>query len=135
MHFFFSICCVVFNWSWQSVFYEKQEICVKHLFGNWWWCIRPKIFSDNENYILFEFFYWRPKPPLNIRFFWSLDRKLIMSTNCFNNFFFDTQWHLSQRISSIFKAIYSIFKQKKKESNLETQIIYTKVLSILAPFV
>ena len=32
MHFFFfSICCIVFNYSWQLMFDKKQKSCVKHI--------------------------------------------------------------------------------------------------------
>ena len=31
VHFFFSVCCIVFNCSWQLMFDKKQKCCVKRI--------------------------------------------------------------------------------------------------------
>ena len=48
------------------------------------------------------------KFPIYIRFLFSLNTNLITSTNSLTNYFFDTQWHLSERISS-FTQGYTFF--------------------------
>ena len=47
--FFFSVCFIVFNCSWQLVMFDKkQKIWVKHIyFSNWWWFIWPKSFLQS----------------------------------------------------------------------------------------
>ena len=55
--FFFSVCCIVFNCSWQLMFDIKaKKLCKTHSFSNWWWFIRPKSFLHSKNCFLFILF-------------------------------------------------------------------------------
>ena len=56
-----------------------------------------------------------------------------MSADPLNNFFYDTQWRLSQRISPFFQGytIYFIFKHKKKESDVQSLDTIKLTVSIL----
>ena len=44
--FFFLICSIVFNCSWQLIRLDKKQksLCKTYSFSNWWWLIRPKSF-------------------------------------------------------------------------------------------
>ena len=43
--FFFPVCCIIFNCSWQLTFDKKQKRKYKtHWFSNWWSFIRPESF-------------------------------------------------------------------------------------------
>ena len=49
--FFFSVCCIVFNYSWQLIIFDKKakKLCKTHSFSNWWWFTRPKSFLQSKN--------------------------------------------------------------------------------------
>ena len=44
--FFFSVCCIAFNCSWQLIMFDKKQkkLCKMYSLSNWWWFIRPKSF-------------------------------------------------------------------------------------------
>ena len=44
--FFFSVCCIVFNCSWQLIMFNKKakKLCKTYSFSNWWWFIWLKSF-------------------------------------------------------------------------------------------
>ena len=54
--FFFSVCCIVFNCSWQLIMFDKkQKSCVNKTYSlcNWWVFTRPKSFLQSKNIFLF----------------------------------------------------------------------------------
>ena len=79
--FFFSVCCIVFNCSWQLIMFDKKQknLYKTYSFSNWWWFIQPKSFWHGKN--CFFFFNY----PL-----WMMANLSIISS-CVVNFTYSTQ--------------------------------------------
>ena len=79
--FFFSVCCIVFNRSWQLIMFDKKQknLCKTYSFSNWWWFIQPKSFWHSKNCCFF----------LNYPLWMTANLSIISS--CVANFTYSTQ--------------------------------------------